>query len=56
MEEMVLGIFLHERMEYMGSASSAESVVREITRRTVACQSPVAAYRANCERYIALVQ
>ncbi len=31
---MVLGIFLHEREEYMGSASSAESVVREITRRS----------------------
>ena len=31
---MVLGIFLHERKEYMGNASSAESVVREITRRT----------------------
>jgi transposase len=31
---MVLGIFLHEKKEYMGNASSGESVVREITRRT----------------------
>jgi len=34
MEERVLGIFLQGRKEYMGSGSSAESVVREITRRT----------------------
>ena len=31
---MVLGIFLHGRKGHMGSASSAEVVVREITRRT----------------------
>jgi transposase len=31
---MVFGIFLHERKGYMERASSAESVVREITRRT----------------------
>jgi transposase len=31
---MVSGIFLHERKGYMERGSSAESVVREITRRT----------------------